>query len=283
VNHRHLGGVFLLLLIVSAMLFAWHGTSDLRAAAVALHMVLTVVAVLGVIGLGLARHRGRGGSFVAAASLGGAAALFGAVGTAVGRGPGAPLILAHTMAAIAAALVLAYRWLVEERAVPAARVAGSLLLVAMALAGVGRWLGLSSAAAPQPAPATAAVQPANPSRAAAGKPSSVAAHGRLEAQLGEERARQVRLVVAAMRGSGAPPAGVAQGGRRGGEQGVFLNLEGRLPRRARGYYKETDVWPRAAGGRGAERLIFGRDGEVFYTGDHYRTFARLELDPDPAR
>ena len=271
-NHRHLGGAFLLLLLVSALLFAWQGGSDLRAAAVAVHMVLTVVVVLGFIGLGLARrHRGRGASFVVVAALGGAASLFGVLGTAMGRGPGAPLILAHTVSAIAAALVLAYRWLVEERTIPAARIAGSLLLLAMALAGVVRWQRWSSAAVPHAAAATAAAHPTSAPRAAAGRPSA------LDAQLGAERARQVQLVVAAMRSSGAPPAGVAQGGRRGSEQGVFLNLEGKLPRRARGYYQETDVWPRTAGGRGAERLVFGRDGEVFYTGDHYRTFARLEL------
>jgi guanyl-specific ribonuclease Sa len=40
-------------------------------------------------------------------------------------------------------------------------------------------------------------------------------------------------------------------------------------------YTESDVWPRAAGGRGALRLVFGRAGEVYFTPDHYRTFTRL--------
>ncbi len=38
---------------------------------------------------------------------------------------------------------------------------------------------------------------------------------------------------------------------------------------------ESDVWPRGPGGRGTHRLIFGREGEVYYTADHYRTFTRL--------
>ena len=87
--------------------------------------------------------------------------------------------------------------------------------------------------------------------------------------------RQVALVIESMDQTGHPPQGVAQGGRRGGTRGVFENVEGRLPRQAGGYYTETDVWPRGAGGRGARRLIFGRGGEVYYTADHYRTFVRV--------
>lgn len=88
-------------------------------------------------------------------------------------------------------------------------------------------------------------------------------------------AQQVAAVIDSMDRTGRPPAGVAQGGRRGGRRGAFENAEGRLPRQADGYYTETDVWPRAAGGRGALRLIFGRGGEVYYTADHYRTFVRV--------
>jgi guanyl-specific ribonuclease Sa len=87
--------------------------------------------------------------------------------------------------------------------------------------------------------------------------------------------RQVALVIESMDRTGHPPEGVAQGGRRSGRRGVFENAEGHLPRQAGGYYTETDVWPRGAGGRGARRLIFGRGGEVYYTGDHYRTFVRV--------
>ena len=87
--------------------------------------------------------------------------------------------------------------------------------------------------------------------------------------------RQVALVVESMDRTGHPPAGVAQGGRRGRARGTFENAEGRLPAQPPGYYTETDVWPRDSGGRGTHRLIFGRGGEVYYTADHYRTFARV--------
>jgi len=90
-----------------------------------------------------------------------------------------------------------------------------------------------------------------------------------------ELERQVAIVIESMDRTGRPPAGVAQGGRRNGRRGVFENAEGRLPVQPGGYYTETDVWPRAEGGRGARRLIFGRGREVYYTADHYRTFVRI--------
>ncbi len=98
----------------------------------------------------------------------------------------------------------------------------------------------------------------------------------LESLLGDARlAVQVRAVIDSVDATGAPPAGVTQGGRRGGARGVFMNAEGRLPPEPHGYYLETDVWPRGRHGRGPERLIFGRGREVYYTGDHYRTFVRV--------
>src|SRR5881628_3399847 len=71
-----------------------------------------------------------------------------------------------------------------------------------------------------------------------------------------ELERQVGIVIESMDRTGRPPAGVAQGGRRSGQRGVFENAEGRLPVQPGGYYTETDVWPRGEGGRGARRLIF---------------------------
>jgi guanyl-specific ribonuclease Sa len=91
---------------------------------------------------------------------------------------------------------------------------------------------------------------------------------------GSERRAQIERVVASMDETGRPPSGVFQGGRRGGERGVFENGDGRLPRRPRGYWIESDVFERR-GPRGPERLVFGRGGEVYYTADHYETFARL--------
>lgn len=56
---------------------------------------------------------------------------------------------------------------------------------------------------------------------------------------------------------------------------VFHNREGKLPRAARGYYREYTVEMPGSGDRGARRIIQGRHGELFYTDDHYRTFFRL--------
>jgi ribonuclease T1 len=56
---------------------------------------------------------------------------------------------------------------------------------------------------------------------------------------------------------------------------VFGNFEGRLPGRPSGYYHEYTVPTPGARDRGARRLIAGRDGDVFYTADHYATFRQV--------
>jgi ribonuclease T1 len=57
---------------------------------------------------------------------------------------------------------------------------------------------------------------------------------------------------------------------------VFGNREGLLPRRPRGYYREYTVPTPRASNRGARRVVQGREGETYYTRDHYRTFVRLD-------
>jgi ribonuclease T1 len=56
---------------------------------------------------------------------------------------------------------------------------------------------------------------------------------------------------------------------------VFGNYERMLPRRPRGYYHEYTVPTPRARNRGARRIIAGRQGERYYTADHYRTFWRI--------
>ncbi|MQA27013.1 MAG: hypothetical protein GEU94_16480 [Micromonosporaceae bacterium] len=58
---------------------------------------------------------------------------------------------------------------------------------------------------------------------------------------------------------------------------VFFNREGRLPDRDRGYYREYTVRTPGESDRGARRLVVGRDGDVYYTSDHYRTFRQVRL------
>lgn len=53
---------------------------------------------------------------------------------------------------------------------------------------------------------------------------------------------------------------------------VFGNLEGLLPRRARGYYHEYTVPTPGSPDRGARRIIAGTGGDKYYTADHYVSF-----------
>jgi ribonuclease T1 len=61
--------------------------------------------------------------------------------------------------------------------------------------------------------------------------------------------------------------------------GVFQNREGRLPRQARGYYREYTVDTPGLGHRGARRIVTGGQPprEYYYTDDHYGSFRRFEI------
>jgi ribonuclease T1 len=56
---------------------------------------------------------------------------------------------------------------------------------------------------------------------------------------------------------------------------TFGNREGRLPAEPPGYYREYTVPTPASQDRGARRIIEGKNGERYYTPDHYRTFERV--------
>lgn len=56
---------------------------------------------------------------------------------------------------------------------------------------------------------------------------------------------------------------------------VFGNNEKILPARPRGYYREYTVPTPGERDRGARRLIVGRDGDVYYTDDHYDSFRQV--------
>jgi ribonuclease T1 len=56
---------------------------------------------------------------------------------------------------------------------------------------------------------------------------------------------------------------------------VFSNRERVLPARERGWYREFTVKTPGERTRGARRIVAGRDGTLYYTDDHYRSFKRI--------
>jgi len=59
---------------------------------------------------------------------------------------------------------------------------------------------------------------------------------------------------------------------------TFGNREGLLPDEPADYYREYTVPGPDEDDRGPRRLVTGRQGEVYYTADHYDSFVRV-LDP----
>ncbi len=55
----------------------------------------------------------------------------------------------------------------------------------------------------------------------------------------------------------------------------FGNFEGLLPEKNGRQYFECDI-DYNGGRRGAKRIVFSNDGLIFYTGDHYESFERLD-------
>ena len=56
---------------------------------------------------------------------------------------------------------------------------------------------------------------------------------------------------------------------------VFGNFEGLLPRHERGHYREYTVPTPGSDDRGARRIVTGRNGETYYTDDHYASFTAV--------
>ncbi|CAA9382143.1 MAG: Guanyl-specific ribonuclease [uncultured Nocardioides sp.] len=59
------------------------------------------------------------------------------------------------------------------------------------------------------------------------------------------------------------------------DDGVFGNFEGILPDEQRGYYREYTVETPGLDHRGARRIVTGSSGELYWTDDHYSSFARI--------
>ncbi|MET9537172.1 ribonuclease domain-containing protein [Streptomyces sp. NPDC006553] len=59
---------------------------------------------------------------------------------------------------------------------------------------------------------------------------------------------------------------------------VFSNFERILPREPRGHYREYTVRTPGERDRGARRIVTGRDGEIYWTDDHYESFREVITD-----
>jgi len=57
---------------------------------------------------------------------------------------------------------------------------------------------------------------------------------------------------------------------------IFRNREKRLPLAPVGYYREYTVPTPGLRGRGAKRIVTGQGNEIYYSGDHYRSFVRVQ-------
>jgi guanyl-specific ribonuclease Sa len=59
---------------------------------------------------------------------------------------------------------------------------------------------------------------------------------------------------------------------------VFRNASRKLPNKPSGYYREYVVPTEGIRGPGPQRLIIGKEGETYYTPDHYETFIEIQGD-----
>ncbi|HYC93306.1 MAG TPA: ribonuclease domain-containing protein [Thermoanaerobaculia bacterium] len=136
----------------------------------------------------------------------------------------------------------------------------AFLVVALAVVLTGWWQQQSGA----PAPAPSAVEGSPPAGPAASSPP---ASSRLDPIPADHRPQLEQTL-----------ALIAKGGPFPYEKDgtVFQNREGKLPQRPRGYYREYTVPTPGASNRGARRVVQGRDGDTWYTSDHYKTFVRID-------
>jgi len=58
---------------------------------------------------------------------------------------------------------------------------------------------------------------------------------------------------------------------------VYQNLERQLPAEPSGYYHEYTVPTPGDSDRGTRRIVTGKDGQFYYTADHYASFVRIQL------
>jgi guanyl-specific ribonuclease Sa len=65
-------------------------------------------------------------------------------------------------------------------------------------------------------------------------------------------------------------------GSHSNDGSVFQNREKRLPIKPAGYYREWVHPTPKLRGPGPQRIVTGKEGEIYYTPDHYETFRRID-------
>lgn len=63
----------------------------------------------------------------------------------------------------------------------------------------------------------------------------------------------------------------------------FNNREGKLPEKDPGYYKEYTVKTPGSADRGKQRVVKGKNGELYYTDDHYESFTPIKREKGDKR
>jgi len=56
---------------------------------------------------------------------------------------------------------------------------------------------------------------------------------------------------------------------------IYKNTENLLPQKEIGDYREYTVPTLRVANRGSRRLVISKDGEIYYTDDHYQTFQQV--------
>ena len=97
---------------------------------------------------------------------------------------------------------------------------------------------------------------------------SLGASGFSQGEIGKKQLPKEALETIALIRTGGPFPSERDGVR-------FSNREKMLPLRERGWYREYTVKTPGARDRGARRVVAGRDGTLYYTDDHYRSFKRI--------
>ncbi|MFF9196141.1 ribonuclease domain-containing protein [Streptomyces sp. NPDC014779] len=154
-----------------------------------------------------------------------------------------------------------------------ALLAGLVLLLAGLTALAGCAGGSDGAPGDRTATATAARTATSPARTPTGTaPASLAPSSGLPTVREAELPPEARRTLALIRKGGPFP--YAKDGA------VFSNFERVLPRHPRGYYHEYTVPTPGERDRGARRIVTGRQGETYYTDDHYQSFREVVADED---